>query len=165
MPVPFLRTNKRARATPPSVVEALDLGRWVRFDQLLAAVTEAHGKPIVIRNIDNSSIPNVTGLWIETEKKSVILLPEQDSELHRAHAACHEFGHILLGHGGCGAASGPIPSLFQHIGRNTGIKRVLARSLQWNEEEKAAERVAYLLSKALRQKDPEGSSEFERTFL
>lgn len=165
MPVPFLRTNKRADATPSSVVEALDLGQRVGFDQLLAAVSEAHGKPIVIRNIDNSVIPNVTGLWIETEKKSVILLPERDSELHRAHAACHEFGHILLGHDGCGAAAGPIPSLFQHIGRNSGIKRMLARSLQWNDEEKAAERVAYLLSKALRQKGPEGSSEFERTFL
>ncbi len=165
MPVPFLRTNKRASAKPASVVESLNLGQRVGFDQLLEAVAEAHGKPIVIRNIDNSVIPNVTGLWVETEKKSVILLPERDSELHRAHAACHEFGHILLGHDGCGAASGPIPSLFQHIGRNNGIKRMLARSLQWNEDEKAAERVAYLLSKALRQKDPEGSSEFERTFL
>lgn len=165
MPVPFLRTIRRAAPTPSSVVGALNLGERVGFGQLLTAVTEAHGKPIVLRNIDNAMIPNLTGLWIETERKSFILLPERDSELHRVHAACHEFGHILLAHDGCGAAAGSAPSLFQHIGRNNGIKRMLARSLQWDDAERAAERVAYLLSKALRPKDPESSSDFERTFL
>lgn len=185
----LVRIRKSAggvRMSPGAVVEALNLGDDLTFDDLLKIVEKAHGKPIEVKEIDNGMIPTVTGLWIETEKKSFILLPSKDRQLHRNHAACHEFGHILLGHETCGVAAGAsagsagssagsqcssssaqslMPPLFQHIGRNTGIKRMLARSLHWNEAERDAERVAYLLSKALLTHGPDTSSNFERTFI
>lgn len=153
-----------ASITPELVVEALNLGEHVTFDELLDAVTKAHGKRIIIKEIDSSVIPSVTGLWVEKDDKSIILLPEGDNILHRNHAACHEFGHMLLRHEGCGVAENYMPSMFKHVGSSKGIKRILARSLGWNETEIAAERVAYLLSLALIPKDPEGLTDFERVF-
>ncbi|MCC3273256.1 hypothetical protein MUK71_03695 [Arthrobacter zhangbolii] len=162
-----MRFGKSAgeRATSKAVVDALNLGEHVTFDDLLAAVTKTHGKPIELRDIDSAVIPSVTGLWIEKDKKSIILLPSGDNKLHRTHAACHEFGHILLRHQGCGGVETTMPSLFQHIGSRKGIRRMLARSLTWNATERAAEQVAYLLSLALLPKEPESPSSFERTFL
>ncbi|MCQ1957015.1 hypothetical protein NNX39_10925 [Arthrobacter sp. zg-Y826] len=153
------------RATSKAVVAALQLGEHVTFDELLAAVTKTHGKPIELRDIDSAVIPSVTGLWIEKDTKSIILLPSGDNRLHRTHAACHEFGHILLRHQGCGGVETAMPSLFQHVGSRQGIRRMLARSLAWNETERAAEQVAYLLSLALLPRERDSSSNFERTFL
>lgn len=173
--MPLRKSAGGVRADPATVVDALNLGDRVTFDELLEIVAKVHGKPIVVKEIDNTVIPTVTGLWLETDRKSVILLPARDRPLHRNHAACHEFGHILLGHESCGVADSSfrdsstsnslMPSLFQHIGKTTGIRRLLARSLQWNELERDAERVAYLLSNALLSHGPDTSSDFERTFL
>lgn len=164
MAVRFRRPG-RGRATSKAVVAALGLGEHVSFDDLLAAVAKTHGKPIELRDIDSAVIPSVTGLWIEKENKSIILLPSGDNKLHRTHAACHEFGHILLRHQGCGGVETAMPSLFQHIGSRQGIRRMLARSLDWNETERAAEQVAYLLSLALLPGEGESPNSFERTFL
>ncbi|MCQ1987544.1 MULTISPECIES: hypothetical protein [unclassified Arthrobacter] len=152
------------RATSKAVVAALQLGEHVTFDELLAAVTKTHGKPIELRDIDSAVIPSVTGLWIEKDTKSIILLPSGDNRLHRTHAACHEFGHILLRHQGCGGVETAMPSVFQHIGSRQGIRRMLARSLTWNATERAAEQVAYLLSLALLPRERDTASTFERTF-
>ncbi|MET4060202.1 hypothetical protein ABIB35_001747 [Arthrobacter sp. UYP6] len=167
MAVRFRRSagGGRERAASEAAVAALNLGGNVTFDELLAVVTKKHGKPIELRDIDHSLIPAVTGLWIEKDKKSIILLPAGDNRLHRTHAACHEFGHILLRHHGCGGVETAMPAVFQHIGSRKGIKRMLARSLDWNATERAAEHVAYLLSLALLPKEPESSNTFERTFL
>lgn len=146
------------------MVAGLRLPEHMTFDELLAVVADAHGKPIELREIDASVIPTVTGLWIEKVAKSIILLPAGDTTLHRNHAACHEFGHMLLNHDGCGAPEPSMPSMFKHIGGRSGLKRMLARSLDWNEAEQDAERVAYLLGKALRRKEPGSPNEFEQRF-
>lgn len=159
------KTSGPVGVTPESVVDALGLGPKATFDELLAVVERAHGKPIELMEVPNSVIPTVTGLWVEKDQKSIILLPEEDNQLHRTHAVCHEFGHMLLGHDGCGVAVAPMPSIFQHVGMRGGIKRMLARSLHWNEAELAAERVAYLLSRLLLHDEPATTSEFERTFV
>lgn len=161
----FRKNPRGERITPEAVVAALNLGDHVTFDELHAIVAKAHGKPIELKEIDNAVIPAVTGLWIEKTKKSIILLPASDSRLHRNHAACHEFGHMLLNHDGCGGPVDYMPSMFKHVGGTKGIKRILARSLDWNETELAAERVAYLLSQALLPKAPASPNEFERTFI
>lgn len=165
MAVRFRKSDGGKRAAAEDSVRALELGGHVTFDELLAAVEEAHGKPIELRDIDHSVIPAVTGLWIEKDKKSIILLPAGDNQLHRTHAACHEFGHILLRHQGCGGVETEMPSVFQHVGSRRGIKQMLARSLDWNETERAAEHVAYLLTLALLPGNPESASDFERTFI
>ncbi|MSR99589.1 hypothetical protein FYJ28_12245 [Arthrobacter sp. BL-252-APC-1A] len=160
-----LKSADGERATPQAVVAALNLGDRITFDQLVAIVASAHGKPIIIKEIDSSAIPTVTGLWLEKDSASIILLPAGDSQLHREHAACHEFGHMLLNHDGCGSPEPFMPSMFKHVGSRMGIRRILARSLDWNETERDAERVAYLLVRALRPNEPEIHNDFERTFL
>lgn len=165
MAVRFRKSDGGERAASEAAVAALKLDGYVTFEELLAVVTAAHSKPIELRDIDHSVIPAVTGLWIEKEKKSIILLPAGDNHLHRTHAACHEFGHILLRHQGCGGVETSMPSVFQHVGSRKGIKRMLARSLDWNETERAAEHVAYLLSLALLPHERKSPSDFERTFI
>lgn len=152
------------RRTPEQVVEALQLGPKVSFSELLHKVTLAHGKPIILRSIDKAHLSPATGLWLEKDDRSIILLPEDVDPLHRNHSCCHEFGHMLLNHDGCGSQDVPMPSIFHHLGKVRGIKRMLARSLNWNDNEVAAERVAYLLSLALLGSEPTDVSDFERVF-
>jgi hypothetical protein len=162
---PFGQTIREKELTPEAVVAALNLSDRVTFDELLAADIKAHGKPIRLTEVDSSLMPTVTGLWMEKEQASVILLPAGDTQPHRHHAACHEFGHMLLGHEGCGGTGPYMPSMFKHVGGRRGIKRILARSLDWNEHEIEAERVAYLLSLSLLPSDPVSANNFERTFI
>lgn len=161
-----MKSSQREDLSPEAAVTALNLGRHVTFDELLAAVSRVRGKPIELKEVDGTVIPSVTGLWVEKPTKSYILVPAGDSELHRHHAACHEFGHMILNHEGCGrAVATPMPSMFKNVGGAKGIKRMLARSLEWNDAELAAERVAYLLGKALRPEEPHSPNDFERTFI
>jgi hypothetical protein len=149
-----MKSSRRERSRPESVVAALNLGEHVTFDELVATASRAHGKPIELKEIDGSAIPSVTGLWVEKDTKSIILVPAGDSWLHRQHAVCHEFGHLLLNHHGCGRPEAPMPSMFKYIGGRMGIKRMLARSQEWTETEQDAERVAYLLGQALSPREP-----------
>ncbi|MEV7649065.1 hypothetical protein [Arthrobacter sp. NPDC089319] len=111
-----------------------------------------------------SALPGLSGLWLETDIKSHILVPEDHSDLHRMHVICHEFGHILLDHEGCDGLAASMPSVFSHVGQRKGIKRMLARSPQWNDMEKAAEEVAYLLSRIVLAPPAAPISDFEKVF-
>jgi hypothetical protein len=150
--------------TPQAAVEQLQLPSQVSFDRLLEMVETTHGKPITVRLVPSSTIPGVSGLWLERDFKSLILVPQNHSELHRMHVICHEFGHILLQHEGCDGLAASMPSVFNHVGQKKGIKRMLARSPQWNEVEKAAEEVAYLLSRIVLDKPTVPASDFEKVF-
>lgn len=149
---------------PATAVEQLQLPSRVSFDHLLKAVEAAHGKSIVVRLVPKSTVPGLSGLWLETETKSHILVPQSHSSLHRMHVICHEFGHILLRHQGCDGLAASMPSVFNHVGQQKGIKRMLARSPQWNDTEKAAEEVAYLLSGFVLDGQAEPVSDFEKVF-
>ncbi len=162
-------TNRRPisghlHPTPHTAIEQLQLPNEVSFEHLLEAVEDAHGKPIKLRLVPSSTIPGLSGLWLETEAKSHILVPESHPRLLRMHVICHEFGHILLGHQGCEGLAVPIPSIFNHIGRQKGIRRMLARSPQWNDMEKAAEEVAYMLSPLVLEGPTAPVSRFEEVF-
>ena len=150
--------------TPEAAVEQLGLPNQVTYVHLIRAVEVEHGKPIVVRAVPKSAIPGVSGLWLETELKSHILVQEDHSDLHKMHVVCHELGHILLRHEGCDGTAIPAPSIFSHVGRRKGIKRILARSPQWNDVEKAAEKVAYLLSGLIFENEADSVSQFERVF-
>ncbi len=150
--------------TPSTAVHHLQLPEMVSFDDLLAAVEHAHGKPIKISLVPSDTLPGLSGLWLETDMKSHILVPESHPKLLRMHVICHEFGHIPLRHQGCEGLVSPMPSVFKHLGGQRGIKRMLARSPRWNELEKAAEEVAYLLSSFVMQGAPTPASNFEKVF-
>jgi hypothetical protein len=162
--MPKNRDGASPRRTPQAVVDQLQLPSKVSFDGLLETVETTHGKPITVRLVPSSTIPGLSGLWLETELKSHILVPENHSELHRMHVICHEFGHILLRHQGCDGLAASMPSVFNHVGQKKGIKRMLARSPQWNDMEKAAEEVAYLLSGFVLDKPTVPASDFEKVF-
>lgn len=149
---------------PQEAVERLGLPGRVSFDHLLKVVEVAHGKPIIVRQVPKSTIPGLSGLWLETEGKSHILVPQSHSHLHRMHVICHELGHILLRHRGCDGLAASMPSVFNHIGQQKGIKRMLARSPQWNDLEIAAEQVAYLLSGFVLDGKAAPVSDFEKVF-
>ncbi|WP_150109933.1 ImmA/IrrE family metallo-endopeptidase [Crystallibacter crystallopoietes] len=159
-----VRGSSIPHRTPQAVVAQLELTSQISFDVLLRSVEAAHGKPIAVRSVPGSTIPGLSGLWLETEFKSHILVPQDHSELHRRHVICHELGHILLQHEGCDGLAASMPSVFNHVGQRKGIKRMLARSPQWNDVEKAAEEVAYLLSRIVLDKPTAPTSDFEKVF-
>ncbi|MBO1269509.1 hypothetical protein [Arthrobacter cavernae] len=142
----------------------LTLPEQITFEALLQGVSLAHGKPVVIREVPGHVLSGVSGLWVESAHRSLVLVRSGLSELHRMHVICHEFGHILLQHQGCEGLAASMPSVFNHVGRTKGIKRMLARSPQWNDMEKAAEEVAYRLSGFVLAKPTVPGSDFEKVF-
>lgn len=152
------------RITPRNAVSMLALPRHANFETLLQAVSSAHGKPISIRQVPGHGLSGVSGVWVESAKRSLVLVRSGLSELHRMHVICHEFGHILLRHEGCEGLTASTSSVFHHVGQTQGLRRVLARSPQWSDMEKAAEEVAYLLSFVTREKPSVPASDFEKVF-
>lgn len=150
--------------SPRKAVSMLALPKHASFEALLQAVSSAHGKPIIIRDVPGHVLSGVSGLWVESAKRSLVLVRSGLSELHRMHVICHEFGHILLRHQGCEGLAASMPSVFNHVGQTQGLRRMLARSPQWNEMEKAAEEVAYLLTSVAQQRSPVPVSDFEKVF-
>lgn len=157
-------TTVNGGMSPRDAVSMLALPEQVTFDALLQTVSFAHGKPVTIRDVPRGVLSGVSGLWVESAKRSLVLVRSGLSELHRMHVVCHEFGHILLRHQGCEGLAASMPSVFNHVGRAQGLQRVLARSPQWSDTEKAAEEVAYLLSWAVLDKPPVPASDFEKVF-
>ena len=69
-------------------------------------------------------------------------------EVQRRHVILHEYGHILLMHGGCELTLG---NAFAHIGGSRRIKTLLGRSSTWTTQEIAAENAATRLAARLTQ--------------
>lgn len=151
-------------SAPGTVVSALNLPEHISLDALLQEVSYVHGKPVTVKIVEEAIFHGVSGLWVESSQRSILLVRDGLSELHRMHVILHECGHILLRHRGCDGLLESMPSLFQHIGRKKGIKTLLARSPRWNELEIAAEHVAYLLSGYVLDNPSRPISEFEKVF-
>ena len=158
------RTTLDGGMSPRRAVAMLTLPEQVTLEALLQAVALAHGKPVIIRDVPGHVLSGISGLWVESAKRSLVLVRGGLSELHRMHVVCHEFGHILLRHQGCEGLAASMPSVFTHVGQVQGLQRVLARSPRWSNTEKAAEEVAYLLSSAVLDKPAVPASDFEKVF-
>lgn len=86
-------------------------------------------------------------MWMDTEKKSIIFLAVDRSEALRKHSLLHEYAHILLGHEGCDLQAG---DLFQSIGKNWSVGRLLRRSGAATPQEVSAEHLACEIAKRMR---------------
>ena len=129
-----------------------DLPSHLTWDGLHREVVRRHGKPIGIEAAPAGLGKDVTGLWLETDERSWIFHAAGESELLRRHVVLHEYGHILLCHGGCELTLG---NAFSHIGDSRRIKTLLGRSPVWTAQEIAAEDAATRLAARLTQRaDP-----------
>jgi hypothetical protein len=129
-----------------------DLPLQLTWEGLHREVQRRHGKPIRIAPAPAGLGRDVTGLWLETDERSWIFHAAGESELLRRHVILHEYGHILLMHGGCELTLG---SAFSHIGDSRRIKTLLGRSPAWTAQEIAAEDAATRLAARLtHQVDP-----------
>ncbi|GEO92164.1 hypothetical protein KFL01_14700 [Kocuria flava] len=129
-----------------------DLPDHVTWEGLHLEVQRRHGKPIHIVPAPAGLGQDVTGLWLEKAEQSWIFHAAGESELLRRHVILHEYGHILLMHGGCELTLG---NAFSHIGGSRRIKTLLGRSSIWTAQEVAAEDAATRLASRLTQKvDP-----------
>lgn len=109
-------------------------------------VQRRHGKPVHIEPAPAGLGQDVTGLWLEKAEQSWIFHAAGESELLRRHVILHEYGHILLMHGGCELTLG---NAFAHIGGSRRIKTLLGRSSTWTAQEIAAENAATRLAARL----------------
>lgn len=129
-----------------------DLPSYLTWEGLHREVVRRHGKPVGIEPAPAGLGKDVTGLWLETDEQSWIFHAAGESELLRRHVILHEYGHILLMHGGCELTLG---NAFQHIGGSRRIKTLLGRSSTWTAQEVAAEEAATRLAARLtHQVDP-----------
>jgi hypothetical protein len=129
-----------------------DLPISLTWEGLHREVERRHGKPIRIEQAPARLGKDVTGLWLEKDEQSWIFHAAGDSALLRRHVILHEYGHILLMHGGCELTLG---NAFSHIGGSRRIKTLLGRSPSWTPQEVAAEDAAMrLTSRLVRRPDP-----------
>jgi hypothetical protein len=129
-----------------------DLPLSLTWEGLHREVERRHGKPIRIVPAPAGLGKDVTGLWLEKDEQSWIFHAAGDSALLRRHVILHEYGHILLMHGGCELTLG---NAFSHIGGSRRIKTLLGRSPSWTPQEVAAEDAATrLTSRLVRRPDP-----------
>ena len=129
-----------------------ELPSHLTWDGLHREVQRRHGKPIHIKPAPAGLGHDVTGLWLEKAERSWIFHAAGESELLRRHVVLHEYGHILLMHGGCELTLG---NAFSHIGGSRRIKTLLGRSSTWTAQEIAAEEAATRLAARLtHQVDP-----------
>ena len=129
-----------------------DLPLSLTWEGLHREVERRHGKPIRIVPAPAGLGKDVTGLWLEKDEQSWIFHAAGDSALLRRHVILHEYGHILLMHGGCDLTLG---NAFSHIGGSRRIKTLLGRSPSWTPQEVAAEDAAMrLTSRLVRRPDP-----------
>lgn len=129
-----------------------DLPVSLTWEGLHREVERRHGKPIRIVPAPAGLGKDVTGLWLEKDEQSWIFHAAGDSALLRRHVILHEYGHILLMHGGCELTLG---NAFSHIGGSRRIKTLLGRSPSWTPQEVAAEDAATrLTSRLVRRPDP-----------
>lgn len=129
-----------------------ELPDHLTWEGLHLEVQRRHGKPIHIEPAPAGLGQDVTGLWLEKAERSWIFHAAGESELLRRHVILHEYGHILLMHGGCELTLG---NAFAHIGGSRRIKTLLGRSSTWTAQEIAAENAATRLAARLTQQvDP-----------
>lgn len=138
---------------PKSEVDVLaDLPDHLTWEDLHREVQRRHGKPIQIEQAPVDLGGDVTGVWLETDERSWIFHAAGESELLRRHVILHEYGHILLMHGGCDLTLG---NAFSHIGGTRRVKTLLGRSPIWTTQELAAETVAtHLATQLVQRVDP-----------
>jgi len=132
-----------------SVVDSLGIGRHASFDEVIDAVSTVCGKRLRLEPVDDATLAQLTGLWIETNDASYVFFRSTDPLVYKMHSIFHEFGHILLDHDGCELTATLSGVSLTANGLGGEIMRAKGRGLLDDRSEQLAEMIAYALSQKI----------------
>jgi hypothetical protein len=134
------------RSRAEAMVAAIGVSEHVQWDDVIAKVEIAYGKPIRLVSVGDGRLAKLSGLWIDRESFGLIHYREEDPTFYQVHSIGHELGHILMNHEDCSV----LRSIdFGRLDRSHiagEIRRARARGLLRDEDEEIAEQIAYVLA-------------------
>jgi len=142
--------DKELRRRAEASLRELGVQGPVSNDALQALLEARTGRPIVVQTAPASLFRNAvcSGAWWESAQLDVILVPEGEDEMLRAHTIRHELAHMILRHQG--ATSGPraMVEMLQQMMPDLDADKVVGmlRADFSNEAERDAEMIASLLT-------------------
>lgn len=143
--------GRELRRVCDNVVRGFQLPVPFTIDALVAQVAAKRGRPIQLMAMpEQDHRPNhPCGLWIEADEIDYIMYPPETTQHHHNLIVLHELGHMELGHKSSVSDKEEIARLLMPNLSPALIRRVLARTVYTNEEERAAELVASLTTLAV----------------
>lgn len=114
------------------------------WSELVEHVSKHVGQKIDVIGAPGADLPS--GLMFLTPEGYTVVYRLEDPSLYKQHSCFHEIGHIVLDHGGCVVLKGVSPSQIRELGLG-GAMKVRARSGDVDDEERAAEEMAYAIAR------------------
>lgn len=144
-----LRRSRTARRVQ-RLVDDLPMHQSDDLETLFSQVAERRGRSVTL--VETSMPPGMSGAWIATTERDIVVCERDTTQLHREHILLHELGHMLCGHrphevGGAQLLtllSGGMPLL----GADT-VAHMLARSRPDSPAEAEAESFAWHAQRAI----------------
>jgi hypothetical protein len=136
--------KSQIRASCEDLLDGLDLPHRFTTRQLVDAVAELRGKPIVLQPLDSCGLADVPcGIRIETPTQDTLYIEKGASSVHQMHIVAHEIGHIMFDHPGSLSLGDDAVSA---VGFNpTLVLRMSGRSAYRSTDEVEAELLATLI--------------------
>ncbi|GEM_PF-877246 len=112
-------------------------------DTLAGQIAARRGRPVILTPMQR--LPGLTGLWIASASRDIILYSPRTTRLHRDHIILHELCHLWCGHDPIAATEADLASILgPDISANT-VRQVLRRAGYSTVEEREAEVLASLI--------------------
>jgi hypothetical protein len=139
--------DRELRRRCQRIVDDLDIPDPSSVRELVRLLGQRRGRPIHLVPL-RLPADAPCGVWVSTRDFDVIFYEADTSPLHQEHIICHELGHLLCDHGA--------PTIDDHVSRlllpdldPELVQRVLGRTSYTAVEERQAEVVASLISRAV----------------
>jgi hypothetical protein len=140
-------TDRALRRRCQAVVDGLELPEPFDIVELTRRLGERRGRPIHLLPMRVGSTP-VCGLWLSTRDFDAIVYEADTSPVHQEHIIAHELGHLLSRHPAGAALSDDVARVLLPDLDPALIRRALNRGHYSTAEEREAEMIASLISRA-----------------
>ncbi|GAA4730086.1 hypothetical protein [Phytohabitans rumicis] len=127
------------------------------------AIGERRGRPIHLLPLDSTSDTTACGLWLATDNADYFAVDRGAPPILRRHILLHELAHMFCGHSGRPVINSDTIT-FDRLDPAI-VRRVLARSLSNDEEEREAEVFADVMAQWLAQHSRSRPRRFHRRLL
>ena len=139
--------QRELRRRCQAVVDGLELPEPFDIGVLAATLGQRRGRPIRLIAMRLPLAP-VCGMWLSTSDFEAIFYEAGTSPLHREHIIAHELGHLLSAHEAPATMSDDVARVLLPDLDPALVRRALNRGNYTTAEEREAEMIASLISRA-----------------
>jgi hypothetical protein len=149
-------SDKELRKRCQAIVDGLGITDPFNVHALARLLGQRRGRPIHLIPL---SLPAGApcGAWVSTRDFDAIFYEVDTSPLHQEHIIGHELGHVLCEHGAEAMVEAHVARLLLPDLDPELVQRLLARTNYSAVEERQAEMVASLISRAANRRDAESA--------